>query len=135
MDTPDSNTWLLAAKGELGDVVLWEPELEIFEGARGYLSLLEEIGEDAVNWGSLLSGLPRLGVLAEMDFSPLYVERAFDEIDGFLTIEDEPLVDRPGCAFEPIEIYIERTALPELLNEFKQLMERLSAYPPLKPYV
>jgi hypothetical protein len=99
------------------------------------LCLLEEIGEDQVDWDSLLSGLPNLHTIESMDFPPLYSERAFDGIDGFLTIEEEPASERPGMSFNRIEIYIARTDASDLLREFSQLSLRLSEYEPLAPYL
>jgi hypothetical protein len=131
----DNKTWILAAHGELGDVVYWEPKFEPIEHARYLLCLLEEVGEDQVDWKSLLSCLPNLEILESMDFPPLYVERAFDEIDGFLTIEDEPVIERPGASFNRIEIYVARADACDLLREFSELSRRLSEYEPLKPYL
>ena len=101
----DTDTWILAAHGELGDMVHWEPAFESIEHTRSMLCLLEEISEDQVDWDSLLSGLPKLQTVESMDFPPLYNQRAFNEIDGFLTLEEEPVNEQPRMSFNRIEIY------------------------------
>lgn len=135
MNKADADKWVLAAQGELGDVVNWEQDFEAFERARSLLCLLEEIGDDEVDWQYLLQGLPNLSIIESMEFPPLYVEDAFDSIDGFLTIVGEPLTEAPGMSFNRIEIYVDRNSVDRLIEQFDILSDRLEEYKPLAPYV
>lgn len=135
MNKVDEDGWVLAAYGELGDVVNWEPEYAAVGRARDLLCLLEEIGEDKVDWKYLLQGLPSLGVIELLNFPPLYNENAFDEIDGFFTIVKEPLIELPGMSFNRIDIYIDPEFADKLIEQFKVLSDRLHTYEPLAPFL
>jgi hypothetical protein len=132
----DSEVWVLAATGQLGDAVYWEPGFEVVERVRRLLCLLEEIGQKKVDWSYLLQGLPNLGDIETMSFPPLYTEDAFDEIDGFLTVTEEPEDDdRPGMSFSRIEVYIDRENRERLIEQFETLSDRLENFKPLGPYI
>jgi hypothetical protein len=132
----DSEGWVLAAEGQLGDQVYWEEGFETIERARGLLCSMEEIDESKIDWWYLLQGLPDLGDIEKMSFPPLYNEDDFDEINGFLTVADEPENDdRPSVSFNHIRVYIERDMLSCLMEQFNTLKDRLENYKPLEPYL
>ena len=132
----DSDVWALAASGQLGDAVYWETGFEAVERARELLCYLEEIGQKKIDWRYLLQGLPSLDVIETMDFPPLYKEDAFDEIDGFLTITEEPENDEIPCmSFDRIEVYVDRENMERLIEQFAILSDRLENYKPLESYV
>ena len=136
MSKVDSEVWVLAASGQLGDAIYWEPGFEAVERARRLLCLLEEIGQKKVDWSYLLQGLPNLDDIKTMSFPPLYTEDAFDEIDGFLTVTEEPEDDdRPGVSFSRIEVYIDRENRERLIEQFETLSDRLEKFKPLEPYI
>jgi len=133
MSNADSEVWVLAASGELGDAVYWEPGFEAVERARDLLCSLEEIGQKKVDWRYLLQGLSNLSVIEKMSFPPLYTENAFDEIDGFLTITEEPENDDIPCmSFNRIEVFIDRENMERLIEQFEILSDRLENYDPLE---
>jgi hypothetical protein len=136
MSKADTGVWSLAASGQLGDAVYWEPGFEAVERARELLCYLENIGQKKVDWRYLLRGLPNLGAIETMDFPPLYTEDAFDEIDGFLALTEEPESnDRPGVSFSRIEVYIDREKRIRLIEQFEALSGRLENYKPLESYI
>jgi hypothetical protein len=79
--------------------------------------------------------LPKLKNLESMQFPSLYSEDTFDEIDGFLTILDEPLVKAPGMSFNRIEIYVECENVKKLIDQFEELSSRFQEYEPLQPFL
>ena len=130
----DEEYWQLAASGDLGDVVNWKPEFEICDTARSFLCDLEDVGEKKVDWDLLLRGLPKLRVLSEINFPPLYNQTDFDEIDGFMTYTSDPECEgNPGQSFTQIRIYVDREMKAKLLQDFSVLTRRLESYEPLNP--
>lgn len=75
----------------------------------------------------LLKGLKHLQVLGELSFPPLYSERDFDSIDGFITFEDDEFEGAPGMSFNSIRIYVDRDVQATLLQEFRLLNERMES--------
>jgi hypothetical protein len=60
--------------------------------------------------------------------SPL-CRNSFEEIDGFLTLVDEPEHDEiPGMSFNQTRIYVAREKSVELLRQFQVLRNRLNDY-------
>ena len=136
MSNVDGNTWTLAASGDIGSEVTWESGYVLIGCARSLLILLEWVEEKNIDWVYLLNGLTRLAVLEEIEFTPLYVHRYFEDIEGFLTIEEEPESELgPGCSFNHIDIYVGKDDIEILMEQFGILVNRLQSYPLLQPFL
>ena len=61
-DEVDAGTWTKVASGDLGDVIYWEAGFEALGEVQSILSQLEEVGEENVDWKSLI-GEPESGSL------------------------------------------------------------------------
>ena len=128
-------SWILVASGELGDLTWWEQEFAKIERAQNLLCLLEEIGEENVDWSYLLEGLPRLKSIRSMPFPPLYGVDEFGAIDGFSVEMEEPEVEYPGTSFMQVKIEVFSDDVDEISGQFGMLVERLESYPPLQGYL
>ena len=53
-DEVDADTWTEVASGDLGDVICWETGFEAPGEVQSILSQLEEVGEENVEWESLV---------------------------------------------------------------------------------
>jgi hypothetical protein len=135
MTEPLSDSWILAAEGELGDRVYWQPEFHDIEKTRGLLCLLEEIGGEAVDWSYLLKDLPYFAILKNMSFPPLYLENAFDNLEGFFTIVEEPGYEIPRMTFNQISVYVDKGRRDYIISQFRELGLRLRAYPALQRFI
>ena len=134
MSEPHHGTWVLAARGDLGAEVHWQKGFEVLGNVRSLLNLLEEVGEHRIDWAHLLAGLPYFAPLRSLPSPPLYDESRFEELDGFLTLVDEPEHDQiPGMSFNQIRVYVEREQRARILGEFEELERRLKSYELLKP--
>ncbi|MBT6011667.1 MAG: hypothetical protein HN936_09000 [Bacteroidetes bacterium] len=120
-----NNDWIIAAEGELGADVTWKPKFKIIEDARNLLIRLEEV-DIPWSWDDILTDLEYFAPLKMESFPPLYSEDDFDILEGFETIVTDPESDElPGQSFNQIEISIEGKRIPEILNNFSALTERL----------
>ena len=135
MNAKEDSQWVLVASGELGDLIFWEPGFTTIERAQNLLCLLEEVGAEKIEWSYLLDGLPRLKAIEHMNFPPLYSVDAFDEIDGFYTEQEEPMVEYPGTSFMQIKVEVQKKEVDELLEQFRVLVDRLENYPLLEGYI
>jgi hypothetical protein len=136
MTSPVSDEWILVAEGEQGDIVYWEDEFKDIEKARELLLLLDEIGEDNVDWGEVIKDVEYFAPLRSMDFPPLYDEDHFGALDDFLPILDDPENDwRPGSSFNHLRVYVARDRKNEIINLFKELIVALENYAPIKKFV
>ena len=127
MPEMDEEYWALVGSGDLGGWIHWEKGFAPIASMMSNHWLLEEIGENEVDMDDLLKGLTHLRVLDELSFPPLYSERDFDSIDGFITFEDDDSEGGPGMSFNRIHIYVERDKQATLLQEFGLLSERLES--------
>ena len=131
MATPDPKAWKLVANGDLADVVTWKPAFEVIEEVHVLLCSLDEIGEQHVDWGLLLAGIPRFADLRNLPFPPLCDQTDFDLIDGFLTLTKEPSGAAPRMSYVKIRIYVDREQEHAIISDFQKLKERLDTYEPL----
>jgi hypothetical protein len=53
-DEVDADTWTEVASGDLGDATYWETGFEALGEVQSILSQLEEVGEENVEWESLV---------------------------------------------------------------------------------
>jgi hypothetical protein len=94
-DEVDPNTWTKVASGGLGDIIHWEPGFEALGEVQWILSNLEEIGEQNVDWKSLIGEHSYFASIEGSDFPPLYDERDFETLFGdFLTVVTESTEDQ-----------------------------------------
>jgi hypothetical protein len=129
-------TWILAASGELGDMVCWEPRFEVIREVQSIVSSLEELGEEDVDWDALIGKFDYFKGLRNIDFPPLYKETDFE--DAFpkdfscLTFDPPPENDRPGMSFYGLEVCIRRERASAVLREFRAFLRHLKQVPQLK---
>ena len=147
----DPEAWVLAAAGELGDVVCWKEQFKVIQEVRNILAGLEEVGgvED-IDWDALIGGFDYFRRIRDIDFPPLYNERAFEHaFDDFLCLqgeenpddeEDESAEDQEGdgptSGFRPeytrIEVYIDIDKVDAVVAAFRQFLEHLRTVPQLR---
>jgi hypothetical protein len=90
-DEVDDDSWTKVASGYLGDVIYWATGFEALGEVQSILSQLEEVGEENVDWKSLIGEHSYFESIEDADFPPLYNEGDFEIwFDGFLAVVKEP---------------------------------------------
>jgi hypothetical protein len=97
-DEVEASTWTKVASGDLGDVIYWEAGFEALGEVQSILSRLEEVGEESVDWKSLVGEHSYFAGIENTNFPPLYDESDFETwFDDFLAVIKEPAGDEmPG---------------------------------------
>jgi hypothetical protein len=97
-DEVDDETWTKVASGDLGDVIDLEADFEALGEVQSILSQLEKVGEENVDWKSLVGERSYFANIEDADFPPLYDERDFETcFDDLLAVVKEPRGDEmPG---------------------------------------
>jgi hypothetical protein len=133
-DEVDAGTWTKVASGELGDVVYWETGFEALGEVQSILSQLEEVGEENVDWKSLIGEHSYFAGIKNADFSPLYNECDFEVcFDDFLAIVEEPEeYGMPGQSFDSLNIYVANDEKEKVLQEFTNFLQHLKTLKPLR---
>jgi hypothetical protein len=96
----DAGTWSKVESGDLGNVIYWESGFEASGEVQSILSQLEEVGEENVDWESLIGEHSYFAGIENADFRPLYDVTEFETcFDDFLAIEEEPTENFLGLLF------------------------------------
>ena len=133
--TPQSG-WHEIASGDIGDMLHWEPVYELLEHAESVLGALEELRGTEIDWEPLLNGLPRFSFLPDLLEQRQFSFQAWDQVDGFRVLEEETEdVGSMSGWFTFMRLEMDHDRNQEIYRSFTILVERLEAYPPLKPYL
>jgi hypothetical protein len=98
------------------------------------LSQLEEVGEENVDWESLIGEHSYFAGIENADFPPLYDARDFEMcFDDFLAIVKEPTeYGMPGQSFNSLDLYVANDEKQKVIQEFIDFLRRLKTLKPLR---
>jgi hypothetical protein len=130
----DDDNWTKVASGDLGDVIYWEAGFEALGEVRSILSQLEEVGEENVDWKSLVGEHSYFADIEDADFPPLYDERDFETwFDDFLAVVKEPTGNEvPGQSFNSLDLYVANNEKEKMVQEFTHFLEHLKSLKSLR---
>jgi hypothetical protein len=135
-DEADAGTWTKVASGDLGDMIYWEPGFEALGEVRSILSQLEEVGEQNVDWKSLIGEHSYFEILEHSEFPALYNESDFETYwQDFLAIvkEPEPTGEMPpGPTFNSLDLYVGNDEKEKLVQEFTKFLQHLKSLKSLR---
>ena len=133
-DKVDDDTWTKVASGDLGDVIYWEAGFEALGEVQSILSQLEEVGEENVDWKSLVGEHSYFAIIKDADFPPLYDESDFETwFDDFLAVVKEPTGDEmPGQSFNSLDLYVANNQREKVIPKFTDFLEHLKSLKPLR---
>jgi hypothetical protein len=118
----------------LGDVIYWEAGFEALGEVQSILSQLEEVGEENVDWKSLICEHSYFAGIQNADFAPLYDERDFETcFDDFLAIVKEPEeYAMPGQSFNSLDRYVANDEKEKVIQDFTDFLQHLKTLKPLR---
>ena len=132
-DEVDNDTWTKVASGDLGDVIYWEAGFEALGEVQSILSQLE-VGEENVDWKSLVGEHSYFAVIEDADFPPLYDESDFETwFDDFLAVVKETTGDEmPGQSFNSLDLYVANNEKEKVIPKFTDFLQHLKSLKPLR---
>ena len=132
-DEVDADTWTEVASGDPGDVIYWKAGFKALGEVQSILSQLEEVGEENVDWKSLIGEHSYLAGIKIADFPPLYDVTEFETcFDDFLAIEEEPEYEMPGQSFDSLHLYVANDEKEKVIQKFTDFLQHLKTLKPLR---
>jgi hypothetical protein len=135
-DEVDAGTWTKVASGDLGDVIYWETGFEALGEVQSILSQLEEVGEENVDWKSLIGEHSYFARIENADFPPLYDESDFEtRFDDFLAIVKEPEPPGgwpPGPTFKSLNLFVANDEKERVIQKFTNFLQHLKTLKSLR---
>jgi hypothetical protein len=144
----DPDAWVLAAEGELGDVVCWQEPFKVIKTVQGILCSLEEVGDsEDIDWDALIGAFDYFRGIQDVGFPPLYNEWQFgDAFDDFLCLKDDDddededeereKNDGPVFGYRPefvrVRIYIDTDKVSAVVSAFNVFLQHLRTVPQLR---
>jgi hypothetical protein len=132
-DEVDTSTWTEVASGDPGDVIYWQAGFKALGEVQSILSQLEEVGEENVDWKSLIGEHSYFAGIKIADFPPLYDVTEFETcFDDFLAIEEEPEYEMPGQSFDSLHLYVANDEKEKVIQKFTDFLQHLKTLKPLR---
>ena len=92
-----------------------------------------EVGEENVDWESLIGEHSYFAGIENADFPPLYDVTEFETcFDDFLAIEEEPEYEMPGQSFDSLHLYVSNDEKEKVVQEFTAFLQHLKTLKPLR---
>lgn len=129
--------WHEIASGDIGDILYWKPGYEILQGGQSAISCLDYLDSAAIEWASLIGGLPRFSALPEIVREGYFGFLKWGEIDGFHAIEGDRQEESGSMSGEWTHMWLEmdHSQKRRIFRDFEVLTKRLESYPPLSRYL
>ena len=132
-DEVDADTWTEVASGDPGNVIYWKAGFKALGEVQSILSQVEEVGEENVDWESLIGEHSYFAGIKIADFPPLYDVTEFETcFDDFLAIEEEPEYEMPGQSFDSLHLYVANDEKEKVVQEFTDSLQHLKTLKPLR---